>query len=232
MHDEFPYRLVDCNDLGWWHNGDGRFCASDHFVSGLPPTPYATLITQRGPVRPVEPITDVDAQVLTTALVEAGPLAAGSVLVALFRLFRGPDLPTAPERSASMEDRARKLVAGRSGSWEADAIRSLAWGPGCDLADKPKRFHASTVEAIVDMVWQWVTDPLRFTEVAETLASEFDQVTRTAGGWDNVADRFLIPGSRFSLAATERIIGYLHGSCTMAYRDTGRGSSIEGGNDD
>lgn len=224
---DLPYRVVDVHDQGWFSNGAGMYTADWESRNGLPRLGYDDLRVQRGPLRPVEPISDEDEGRLTAALVGAGRLAAGSVLVALFRLFRGPDLPTMEERGQSMARRSAALVAGRAGSWESEAISSLAWGPGCDLADKPKRYDPATADLIEAMVWRWVTDPRRFTEVAETLASVFNRHTVNVGGWDKVADRYLIPGGRFSMAATEQVIGYLHGmSSSYEYRETGQGCSI------
>lgn len=199
-----PHRVVDAQDQGWYLVGDGLYHADYGSIRGLEPLPYDQLAEQRGPLRPVLPVTDEDEAAIIAALTEAGPKAAGSLLAALYSLF------LAEARSAALDGRrADRLLAGREGSWESAGLPTLAWEMGSQVAEKPSRFHQMTVLRLTAVVDRWVTDPERYTEVAETLAAIFGQVADAAGGWDKVADRYLQPGGRWAQNGTERLYGYL-----------------------
>jgi len=207
-----PHRVVDIHDQGWYLTGDGLYHADYGSSRGLEPLTLDELTAQRGPWRPVEPVTDADEKLIVDALVEAGQKAAGSVLVALYALFRAEAKanPVGPGR----------LLSGREGSWESAGLRHLAWDVGSQIAEKPSRFHQMTSLRLVDVIERWVTDPERYTEVAETLAYIFGRFADAAGGWDKVADRHLQPGTRWSQNGAAQVYGYL--MSTAETLDTGR----------
>jgi hypothetical protein len=213
-----PYRWVDAHDIGWHPmGGDDRLFADFAARHGLEPMLLDDLRQQRGPLRPVIGVPDADAELLAAAWRDAGRLAAGSVLVALYRLFKGPEIEgneadDIQARSEQMQDRARKLVAGRAGSWESALLSDLAWSPGGDIEERPSRWHPGAVDTTVEVIWRWVSNPDYLVEVAESLGALFDEHTRQSGGWDRVADRYLVPGDRWSMNWAERAVDLLNGS--------------------
>ncbi|MFH8295117.1 hypothetical protein [Streptomyces sp. NPDC018059] len=88
--------------------------------------------------------------------------------------------------------RTRRPQCGQPASGhEAASLDRLAWGVGCDLAEKPKRYDAGTVEVLVRVIEGWVSGPDRYVEVAANLAWLFSGVADEAGGWAVVADQYL-----------------------------------------
>lgn len=205
----FPHRVVDAEDQGWYLCGDGLYHADYGTDRGLEPRPYDQLAGERGRLRPVLPVTDEDEVAIRAALTEAGTKAAASVAVGLYAVF---DLYK-PHR--------RRLLAGREGSWESAGLPYIAWEIGSRIAEKAGggRVHAGAATCVAALIGQWVTDPDRYTEVAETLAFIFGQVADAAGGWDKVADRYLQPGGRWSQNGTKTLYGYL--MSTAETLDTG-----------
>ena len=206
-----PHRVVDAHDQGWYLCGDGLYDADYGFKRGLEPLPYDQLAEQRSPLRPVLPVTDEDEAAIIAALTEAGPKAAGSVVVALYSAFRAQAEAHRPDS---------RLLAGREGSWESDGLPTLAWEIGSRVAEKPSRFHEPAAALIANLIDRWTTDPDRYTEVAETLAFIFGRVADAAGGWDKVADRYLQPGGRWAQNGAAQLYGYL--MSTAATLDTSR----------
>jgi hypothetical protein len=170
---------------------------------------YAHLEADRGPLRPVLPVTDNDQQALQTALRAAGRLAVGSLMVAVYRVARNL-IDQARERG-DWPTLASLLVAGREGSWESEALRLLAWELGSRLTDKPRRYDTAAVDQITRIITGWITDPDRFTEVAETLAHQIGTLADQAGGWPAIADRYLRPGTAIGQdpVLIERLQSYL-----------------------
>jgi len=197
MADDVPYRVVDVDDQGWYLSGDGLYHADYDHRRGLGPLPYGDLAAQRGPLRPVLPVTDEDEAALVASLTAAGVKAAGSVAVALHSVF---DLH---------KMHRTRLLAGREGSWESAGLPYLAWEVGSRVAEKPSRFDPAAATLLAATIDRWVTDLERYTEVAETLAFIFGRVADAAGGWGQVADRYLQPGSRWAQTGAPQLYGYL-----------------------
>ncbi|MEU7228871.1 hypothetical protein [Streptomyces chrestomyceticus] len=191
------YRFVDRLHRGW------------HIASAEEPVRYAIdwaglrpgrpeepltleeLEAEHGPLRPVGSSDPGDDLVLRGALADAGVKAAGSVLVALFRL--------AVEYSRNSSPRGYEggsLVAGREGSWESEALYRLAWTIGGDLDDKPKRYSEECVTSVISVLREWTQNPKRYVEVAENLAYEFSKVADEQGGWSKVADKPFQPSTK------------------------------------
>ncbi|MDX3166002.1 hypothetical protein PV516_19630 [Streptomyces scabiei] len=188
--DELPTRVVDDRDQGWHrssHN-DAMYGADFGEKRGLPLLSYAQLIARRGPIRPVVPPTDEDDAAVTGALRLAGRKAAATVLVAAYRVAR--------QYNDDAERSVNRLYAGREGSHESHGLRVLAWEVGCDLAERPGRFHEAAAETIAEVLVRWTSSKDTFTEVAENLLHLFAKVADGDGGWEKVADRYLQPGAR------------------------------------
>ncbi|MFB7649407.1 hypothetical protein ACFC0S_15885 [Streptomyces sp. NPDC056084] len=183
---ELPYRVVDASLQGWYRrSGDGRYDADSGQARGLETMAYEDLAAARGPLRPVEPPSTLDSDAVRAALAGAGRKAAASLLVAVFRL-------TEQDARARRTQGAKSwLLAGREGSNEAASLDRLAWGIGCDLAEKPKRYDAEAVDVLVRVIEGWVTGSDRYVEVAANLAWLFSGVADEAGGWAAVADQYL-----------------------------------------
>ncbi|MFE3609765.1 hypothetical protein [Streptomyces goshikiensis] len=207
------YRFVDRLNRGW-HAVSGEPVRYAIDWAGLRPDRPEDSLTreeleaEHGPLRPVCPADPSDLLVLRGALADAGVKAAGSVLVALFRLF--VEYTSASSGAGRYE--GGSLVAGREGSWEAEAIRRLAWTIGGDLDEKPKRYSADCVAAVTAVLRAWTQDPKRYVEVAEGLAGEFSAVADELGGWSKVADRPFQPptkAGRHPLDTIEAVYHYL-----------------------
>ncbi|MGW7090045.1 hypothetical protein ACWGH2_42050 [Streptomyces sp. NPDC054871] len=196
--DERPtYRFVDNLNRGW------------HIASSETPVRYAIdwaglrrgrpddlltreeLEAQHGPLRPVRPADPSDDSVLRGALTDAGVKAASSLLVALYRLTVEYSRDSAPGGYEG-----GSLVAGREGSWEAEALHRLAWTIGGDLDEKPKRYSEECVASVIEVLREWTQHPKRYVEVAENLAIEFSKVADEQGGWSKVADKPFQPGTK------------------------------------
>ncbi|MFF4409752.1 hypothetical protein [Streptomyces sp. NPDC001404] len=181
-----PYRVVDVSFQGWYRrSGDGMYDADCGHARSLEAMAYEELATARGPLRPVGPPTAEESAAVKASLAGAGRKAAATLLVVLYRLVLQD---ARAERAGGPHNR---LVAGREGSWESEAMVRLAWNLGADLAEKPARFDETAVMELVRVVEGWVSSSDRYTEVAATLASAFSAVADTAGGWQAVADRYL-----------------------------------------
>ncbi|MFJ5121863.1 hypothetical protein [Kitasatospora sp. NPDC088548] len=188
----WPYRLVDAQWQGWLTAGNGLYRASYSFKrEGLEqPWPYARIVAERGPVRPVnhEIEGDDSAERLAALWEQAGRKAVASTLVALYRaeqrlprlVFGGP----------------HPLTSGREGSWESERLLSLAWEIGEELSEKPRRYDEAVAEGIADIVEGWVRHPESYTEVADHLSVLFGRHADRAGGWKAVADQQFQPGAR------------------------------------
>ncbi|MGW0672546.1 hypothetical protein [Streptomyces sp. NPDC002746] len=181
-----PYRVVDASWQGWYRRGgDGRYDADSGHARGLETMTYEDLAAARGPLRPVEPPSTQDTDAVRGALAGAGRKAAASLLVAVFRL-------TEQDARAGRTEGAKSwLLAGREGSHEAASLDRLAWGIGCDLAEKPKRYDTEAVDVLVRVIKGWVTGPVRYVEVAANVAWLFSDVADEIGGWTAVADQYL-----------------------------------------
>ncbi|WP_051710372.1 AAA family ATPase [Streptomyces sp. NRRL S-350] len=187
----WPYRLVDAQWQGWLTAGNGLYRASSSLNRpGLEePWPYARIVAERGPVRPVNhPVEGDDSTERLAALWDkAGRKAVASTLVALYRaVLRFPASLYGPH----------PLTSGREGSWESARLLNLAYTVGGDLDDRPKRFDPEVADGVADVLEGWVRRPETYTEVAENLAGIFGRYADRAGGWTKVADQWLQPGAR------------------------------------
>ena len=108
----------------------------------------------------------------------------------------------------------RTLIAGREGSWEsAVLIEVMLFGNEMNLAPATRknrydttgrraagpmarRVDAAARDHMAGILHRWVSDPDRYTEVAETLASVVSAYCDTQpDGWRAVADQWLQPGA-------------------------------------
>jgi hypothetical protein len=235
------YRVVDQENQGWHPMGGAGelilYAADYGFERDLADRPFDQLVTDRGPLRPVEPITTEDWAELDRLFTLAGRRTVTTLAAALETVFHriredaGPDRPgkwLAPGGGYDTYQAARRaMLAGREGSWESEAlITVMLFGNELNLPDIKGRRHADVDErraagpskrvhreahaAMAAMFHRWVTDPARYTEVAETLAAvvstyadehgevipghatNADPVPHT--GWAVVADQWLQPG--------------------------------------
>ncbi|MFE1270557.1 hypothetical protein [Streptomyces sp. NPDC058758] len=208
------YRFVDRLNRGW-HIASSRDEPLRYAVdwAGLrpdrpeEPLSLGELEAEHGPLRPVTSPDPSDAMVLRGALHDAGAKAAGSVLVALYRLAVEYSRGSSP---GGFE--GGSLRAGREGSWEAEVLYRLAWTLGGDLAEKPKRYSEDCVKSVVMVLREWTQNPRYYVEVAENLPYFFGQVADELGGWSKVADGPFQPGTkvgRHPAEVIQTVYGYL-----------------------
>jgi hypothetical protein len=207
------YRFVDRLNRGWHIASSGEPVRYAIDWAGLrhgrpaEPLTREELEAEYGPLRPVGSTDPSDDLVLCGALADAGVKAAGSVLVALYRLaleYRRASSPGGFEGGS--------LVAGREGSWESEAIYRLAWTIGGDLDEKPKRYSEECVDSVIAVLRAWTQNPKLYVEVAENLAFAFSKVADELGGWGKVADRPFQPTAkvgRHPLDTIEAVYHYL-----------------------
>lgn len=189
-----PDRLVDRDQRSWMltadRDGNNVYTADMHRT-------YLTLDevqAQHSPLRPVLPITGEDREHLRAVLAAAGRKAVTSLAAALYDTFRqlredhgGMDNPR-----GSYETAQRQLLAGRPGSWEAQSLLDLMLWSG---DGKASRIDPGARAELAAIIRRWITDPDRYTEVAETLAAVVSELADEQGGWKTVADQWLQPGS-------------------------------------
>ncbi|GGP78515.1 hypothetical protein [Streptomyces melanogenes] len=206
------YRYVDRLNRGWHIASTEPVRYAVDWAGLRPDRPsdlltHAELAAAHGPLRPVGPGDPSDDLVLRGALADAGVKAAGSVLVALYRLtleYKRGSSPGGYEGGS--------LVAGREGSWQSEAINRLAWTIGGDLDEKPKRYSEECVTSVIAVLRAWTQHPKRYVEVAEKLAYEFSKVADELGGWSKVADRPFQPATavgRHPAGTIEAVYYYL-----------------------
>jgi hypothetical protein len=189
-----PSRLVDRDQQSWMLTADrdGR-----HVYTADMHRTYLTLDevqAQHAPLRPVLPITAEDRERLRAVLAAAGRKAVTSLAAAVYDVFRqlredhgGMDNPR-----VSYETATQHLLAGRPGSWESQSLLHLLHWSG---DGKPSRIDPAARAELAAIIRRWVTDPDRYTEVAETLAAVVSELADEQGGWKTVADQWLQPGS-------------------------------------
>ncbi|MFR9675754.1 hypothetical protein [Streptomyces sp. TR02-1] len=211
--DKLPYRVVDAHDQGWHvtvmpNREEAVYSADYGWKRGLGPMTRDELEAERGPLRPVVPPDGEECERITAALTSAGNRAAASVLVSLYRIAC---LHADEEAERSGCRVSGRLYAGREGSWESAAVRSLAWGLGAKLSERPKRYDAQSVGTLVAVLDGWTSSPGRFVEVAANLSDLFSEVADRSGGWPAVSDRYLQVGSAVGhpLDVVESVRGYL-----------------------
>jgi hypothetical protein len=212
------YRFVDAQNQGWQpvggSQGETPLWAADYgFKRDLGNRSLPDLEATRGPLRPVEPITDDDQAELCHLFTIAGRKAITTLAAALEAVFHQVrESRGGLNGPGSWEYAKRTLMAGREGSWESELLIGIVWfGNEMNLAKETrtcrdvddrraagpvKRVHAGARDAIATILYSWVTNPQRYTEVAETLASVVSRYCDgTAGprGWQAAADQWLQP---------------------------------------
>lgn len=222
-------RFVDSHGQGWYLTGENAATVYTADFGNPPPAgsqtsfrnrdltprPFEQLEADRGPLRPVEAMTDEDRHVLTAALSSAGRKAVTTVAAAVEQLYYekreqhgGLDSPGSHDHAAAA------LTAGRGGSWESDLLRSwiIPFGNSLNLAKPSKERADNTIATlraagpskrvdqaarteILNVLRRWVTDPTSYTEVAANLAAVVSSLADQVGGWTAVADQWLQPTS-------------------------------------
>jgi hypothetical protein len=217
---EYPFRVVDSQDIGWFAVGPARYSNTLLQRDGGEPHSFADLDAERGPLRTVVPAPDEDLKRLRDALAAAGTRATASLLVALYCLARRH---ADQEYERSDRRQSSRLYAGGDDTWETQAMRSLICGLGVDLADKVRRLDEQAMQEVVTVVDQWVTPEARvYVEVARSVSRAFQAAAARAGGWEALADRHFQLGDRFahSVNAVEGAYAWLMGEPMPS---TGRG---------
>ena len=216
-----PYRVVDASNQGWHPvggaAGEARYAADYGFQRDLADRTWDELVGTRAPLRPVEPITDEDVAELRHLFRQAGRKTITTLAAALETAFHEiREMRRTVRDDDSYAWTKRTLMAGREGSWESELLMEVVlFGNELNLAKPGKGQHAYDVaarrkagpskrvdatvrDAMADMFLRWVTDPGRYTELAETLAfvvSSYCDDKAGADGWRTVADQWLMPGS-------------------------------------
>lgn len=217
-----PYRVVDARNQGWHpvggHGTEDAWYAADYgFQRDLEDRTWDQLLATRAPLRPVEPITGDDEAELRELFGRAGRKTITTLAAALETAFHEirEMRRTTRNDDDSYDWTRRTVMAGREGSWESEVLIEIMLfgnelnlakpgrGPGGfdvdvrRVAGPSKRVDVAVRRAMADMFLRWVTDPDRYTELAETLAgvvSRYCDETAGPGGWRAVADQWLQPG--------------------------------------
>jgi hypothetical protein len=224
-----PSRVVDHNNQGWYRvatlepTPEPQYEASYGLKRGLTQLAWPELVRTRGPLRPVEPITDADSAQLHELFAAAGRRTVTTLASALHQTFAhfvrnrpNPHSGSIHEQVQNGEqafDFARQsLLAGREGSWESEVLMNIMWfgrelneaqgerpGPAPDHAEPApsKRVNTAVRNQLTEILLRWVTAPDRYTEVAATLAfqvASYCDNSAGADGWRAVADQWLQPG--------------------------------------
>ncbi|MCW2653469.1 MAG: hypothetical protein JWR32_4445 [Mycobacterium sp.] len=145
---------------------------------------------QRAKYRPVMPITDNDRQALIDLLAAARRKAVYSLAVAVYRRWKAlrDEQGGMAQPHESMEISKRRLLASRPGSRETQHLTKMALWVGA------ASHRGSTRPLGRRFLYRRVTEPARFTEVAETLAGVVAHYADSAPrGWADVADQWLQP---------------------------------------
>jgi hypothetical protein len=208
-----PGRVVDRDNYGWYRASDGQG-SSVYCVDYRTRSPdYATLEATRGPLRPVLSVDDGDIAELDRLFAMAGRRAVTSLAAAIesvvnqIRETAWARYPVDASTS-SYEYAMRTLKAGRAGSWESALLQDVVFfGEDLNLNRKAarhdvaamraagpgRRVHRKARDKMAAVITRWVTDPDRYTEVAETLAYIVSSYADQHGpdGWRMIADQWL-----------------------------------------
>ncbi|WP_331765178.1 hypothetical protein [Nocardia sp. NBC_01388] len=218
---EQPYRVVDSLNQGWHIEGgpEGLYRGFDPTSATklLEPRPYADIVREFGPVRPVLGLLDEDREELRAALETAGRKAIGSLASALeqvnHEIRARASEPGDQFHHGGYRFASRAMTAGRPGSWESERLQSVwIFGNGLNLwprkdgkgpdemratGPNPKRVHLEARDQMAAVLRRWVDSTDRYTEVAEHLAaivSRYADEAHGRDGWAKVADQWLQPG--------------------------------------
>ncbi|OUS97326.1 hypothetical protein [Rhodococcus sp. NCIMB 12038] len=219
-----PGRVVDRENQGWFTTADagGNTVYSSRW--GSPTCDYETLLATRGPLRPVLPAISDDVERITELLAASGRRAITTLAAALDVVHhRAREHGWLDPSVESVDYGAATMTAGRSGSWESAVLLDVIYfGNGLNLttaapdseehraAGPNRRVSAPHRDQLAEIFQRWVSDPRRYTEVAETLAaivSDFCDTRHGADGWPAIADQWLQPTSldRDGYATTYRL---------------------------
>lgn len=222
----YPYRIVDAHGQGWLNVRDDQFQPDYGSQRDLKTMPYEWVVAERGPVRPVIPVPEADADAIVAALRSAGRKAVATTLHALLAVDRATADRPAPDSL---------MMAGREGSWESVHMVRIT-GEAFGISDK--RVDPDAKATLVEVLTRWITAEDYYVEVADNLASLFaraaglaysDAVARCraaikaattgaqqrsarrdlgalahpVGRWRVVADQHLMPGALGALAAQD-----------------------------
>lgn len=204
---EQPYRLVDAHNQGWLITSGGGYQPDYGHRRGLDNMTLEQITEQRGPWRPVEPITDEDEATLRYVFLGLGRKTIATLAAALDVVYYELRESKGGLRNfESAEYAERTLKAGREGSWESELLMEIVWfGNGLNLA-KSQRGHDNSIEErrrrgpstrvdkggrdrLAALIRDWVTNSDRYTEVAETLAFRVAHYADEAAYGDELADR-------------------------------------------
>lgn len=212
---EQPYRLVDAHNQGWLITSDGGYQPDYGHRRGLDKMTLEQITEQRGPWRPVEPITNDDEQTLRYVFVGLGRKTIATLAAALDVVYyEARESKGGLNNFESAGYAERTLKAGRDGSWESEVLMEIVWfGNGLNLAKSQRGYDNSIEERrrrgpsprvdkggrdrLAALIRDWVTNPDRYTEVAETLAWQVSHYADEAAGpdgWKAIADQWLQPG--------------------------------------
>lgn len=199
MTDPYPYRVADAQWYGWHQVGTDH--PDDPPIYDVYPTPPDVVrlgpysaswplwkVAERGPLHLVDAPTTAETATVVDALTAAQTLAVGTVCWLL------GDRLKAHHRA---DGHTRRMVCGRPGSWESEAIKHIGWNVGCDMRTG-RRVDQTAVVAVGTVLDRWTCWPpgaypadAPVVEVAETLACLLGEVADNLGGWDRMADRWL-----------------------------------------
>jgi hypothetical protein len=175
----YSSRVVDRDGEGWLDNGPERTYTTYPNQNIGENLTYEELEAQRGPLRPVGPMTSEDSEALADALATAGKKGVATLLAALNRTAKNL---IADGGSLSV------LTAGRPGSWEASLLRGEIVWIGEDIARS--RIDDAAFDVAAATLDKWVTGPV-VPELADGLASILGDAAKKAGGWHEITDRWL-----------------------------------------
>lgn len=211
-------RVVDRANQGW-HVGEGvaRYTADYGERRGLEDRTYVELLETRGPLRPVLPVAGADWDELERVLTMCGPRSVATVAAAVEHAFYAirEERGGVRARYESYEAAERTLTAGGESSSESALLMDVvSVGRSLNVARQrrglfvrcstairraagPSARVDSTARGILaGMIYRWVTDPERYTDVPSTLASVVSSYCDSRGlTWDAIGDSSLWCGS-------------------------------------
>lgn len=209
------YRVVDRENQGWHPvgtvEGPPLYAADYGFKRGLPNRSLDDVERIRGPIRPVLPITAEDSALIVETFDRIRRKSITTLAAAIEQVYYDVrESAGGLAAPGSFDYAVRTLLAGREGSWESELLKEVMYfGNSLNLAKSTR--GAESIEArraagpsrrvdvdgrrvLADMLTRWVSDPNRYTELAETLAGEVSEYCDEHGGWSAVADQWLQPG--------------------------------------
>lgn len=197
-----PRRLVDGQGGSWRAVRIQRGITIYHPQAG-PDRAFTDIVRDypgTRPVAPAEPASWAPLVEIITAMA-ADPcrrmLLTGTLCAALDRatILAGPHCP---------------LTAGDPDSRESEAITVMAYDLGPVIAADPARHDTGAARVLADIITDWVKNPVRYVEVAGTLAHALALVNYRP------AAKLMDPGLRDS--PHRPLLEHLHTACTIDLR--------------